>query len=282
MDVALTTTGFQRTAVSLEQEHILPQLPRSNKIRSEKGKHPLMRYLRKMRYRIVALSFTCICMVGFMLARQSRVKRPLEYFNVCLKQNYILQQNFCIRLPSNLLASLPRGSLDIGLAIALHLYCIVGKMRSSSCIQRSNKASPTPVALNKSILNNVMIYRNTSDSLRKTGIVTEAIQMQLHSPLPKLIKSFAGARLLSATSKFNLLLLSPELKQGLLPKKQDWIGRRQRKYDQLEKNKFHKISKCLSAILRCEMQPYQSGHRNTKQFGLEGTFKGHLVQLPMQ
>lgn len=52
----------------------------------------------------------------------------------------------------------------MSLEIALHLYCIAANMRSSSCIQSSNKASPT---LNKPILDNVMICRYVSDSLNK-------------------------------------------------------------------------------------------------------------------
>jgi len=40
IDAALTTTSFQRTAVSIQQEHVLPQLPRSNTISSEESRYP--------------------------------------------------------------------------------------------------------------------------------------------------------------------------------------------------------------------------------------------------
>lgn len=40
MDAALTTKGFQRAAVSLQQARVLPQLPRSNTISSEESRHP--------------------------------------------------------------------------------------------------------------------------------------------------------------------------------------------------------------------------------------------------
>lgn len=83
------------------------------------------------------------------------------------KQTDIPGQNFSVHLPSKLLTFFPRGSLDIGLAITLRLYFAVGNMRSSSSIQSFSKASPTLVALNKPILNSVMICRNTSDSLNK-------------------------------------------------------------------------------------------------------------------
>lgn len=64
----------------------------------------------------------------------------------------------------------------MSLETALHLYYIAAHVRSSSCIQSSNKASST---LNKPILDNVMISRGISDSLNKQ--VTEAMQLYLHN-----------------------------------------------------------------------------------------------------
>lgn len=53
----------------------------------------------------------------------------------------------------------PKEKSRHSLEIALHLHFIAANMRSSSCIQSSNKASPT--------LDNVMICRDVSDSLNK-------------------------------------------------------------------------------------------------------------------